>query len=263
MKKTKTTKRTEPAAVNQSAWPEISKERDRELRRIAELKVRATDEDFDPVLHELGQAITAGTATAKDRDKFTRLLNARWKKPTTTYVAELNSEFEAERVQRHVAVIIGNRNAEAARKIAAERDRMAAVNMDSVLSAISGKNVPVYQATPKRKTSWTVEEIDRLSKDRRQPWMNVLLAFSRASGNKGERWLAVAYRIQTCLMEIPKQRQLNPRAQPVCEYLTRAQVDEWLEKMRSTSSIQFTRQLASALRRNLQRKPAIIPKASR
>ncbi len=142
MKKTKTTKRTEPAAVNQSAWPEISKERDRELRRIAELKVRATDEDFDPVLHELGQAITAGTATAKDRDKFTRLLNARWKKPTTTYVAELNSEFEAERVQRHVAVIIGNRNAEAARKIAAERDRMAAVNMDSVLSAISGKNVP-------------------------------------------------------------------------------------------------------------------------
>ncbi|NCD21362.1 MAG: hypothetical protein EOL90_00270 [Spartobacteria bacterium] len=263
MKKTKTTKRTEPAAVNQSAWPEISKERDRELRRIAELKVRATDEDFDPVLHELGQAITAGTATAKDRDKFTRLLNARWKKPTTTYVAELNSEFEAERVQRHVAVIIGNRNAEAARKIAAERDRMAAVNMDSVLSAISGKNVPVYQATPKRKTPWTVEEIDRLSKDRRQPWMNVLLAFSRASGNEGERWLAVAYRIQTCLMEIPKQRQLNPRAQPVCEYLTRAQVDEWLEKMRSTSSIQFTRQLASALRRNLQRKPAIIPKASR
>lgn len=139
MKKTKTTKRSEPAAVNQSAWPGISKERDRELRRIAELKVRATDEDFDPVLHELGQAITAGTATAKDRDKFTRLLNARWKKPATIYVAELNSEIEAERVQRHVAVVIGNRNAEAARKIASERDRMAAVNMDSVLSAISGK----------------------------------------------------------------------------------------------------------------------------
>ena len=159
MKKTKTTKRTEPAAVNQSAWPEISKERDRELRRIAELKVRATDEDFDPVLHELGQAITAGTATAKDRDKFTRLLNARWKKPTTTYVAELNSEFEAERVQRHVAVIIGNRNAEAARKIAAERDRMAAVNMDSVLSAISGKNVPVYQATPNADVLKSIEQM--------------------------------------------------------------------------------------------------------
>ena len=241
----------------------ITPEDDKRLRRIAEQRVRAADEDFDPVLHDLAERINAGTATGKDRDKFTRLIAKRRKTPHNAVPAFVESPAESKQIAFHYAVIIANRNAEAERKAAADRDRIAAVDMDAFLERASGKGAPLIKkpATKAGRTApLTVDQIDRLPKDQREPWMNCVLAYARAAGNTDqERWKSVALKIQTGLQIVQRDR-AKGNSQTECEYLTANQAREWLQKMQTTGSVEFIRALASALRRNVQRKPVILPK---
>ena len=130
------------------------------------------------------------------------------------------------------------------------KETAAVASADGIPAAANGK-APLL----------TVQSIDAMPKDRREPWMNCLLFFSKSEKKLArEKWFELAQRIEKSLQVIQSDRMKNPKAPTGYEYLTKPQTDEWLQKLATMKSADFMKRLSSALRRDIAHKADGIAK---